>query len=450
MRRAADKVDIAAAQGMFLPYGAQAVAGLDGKVRHLFRLHTLLLGAAENGACQRVLALTLQQIGQAHQFIRAYTLGRQDIRHPGLARGDRARLVQRHNLDAPGFLQGCGGLKQNAILRAQAVAYHDGYRRCQTQRAGAADHQHRNAARQRIANALAQQQPHKGSHCCNGDHRGHKYARHLIGNLGNGGLGGRRVADHADDLRQGGILTHTGSAALEEARLVERSGRHAVARRLIHRDALARQGRFVHRAAAFDNHAVHRDVLAGTHHKDIPHAHLGNGHGLLAVAAQHIGSLWRQAHQPLERIGGFSLGTGFQHLAHGNQSQDHGGRLEIKVHHIGHDRVHIAAHLGARHGKKRIGAVAKGRRRAQRHQRIHIGRAVPQALKTADKEALVNDHHHSSQQQLSQAHSHMVVIVEGGQRPAPHHMTHGEVHQHNQKAQRPDEPPLEGRRIVIL
>ena len=75
---------------------------------------------------------------------------------------------------------------------------------------------------------------------------------------------------------------------------------------------------------------------------------------------------------------------------------------------------------------------------------------MPQALEAADEELLVDDHDDDGQQQLRQPHRHMVVVIERRQRPAPHHMPHGEIHQHDQKADRPDQTPLEHRRIVIL
>ena len=59
-----------------------------------------------------------------------------------------------------GFLQRRGGLEENAVLRAQAVAHHDGDRRRQTQRARAADDQHRDAARQREADRLCRSSSH--------------------------------------------------------------------------------------------------------------------------------------------------------------------------------------------------------------------------------------------------------------------------------------------------
>ena len=50
-----------------------------------------------------------------------------------------------------------------------------------------------------------------------------------------------RIADHLDDLGQGSVLTHAGSLAAEEARLIGGSGADPVACGLVHRDALAGQ-----------------------------------------------------------------------------------------------------------------------------------------------------------------------------------------------------------------
>ena len=57
-----------------------------------------------------------------------------------------------------------------------------------------------------------------------GDDGGHKDAGYLIGDLGDGSFGGRGVADHLDDLGQGGVLAHAGGLALQEARLVDGGG----------------------------------------------------------------------------------------------------------------------------------------------------------------------------------------------------------------------------------
>ena len=43
----------------------------------------------------------------------------------------------------------------------------------------------------------------------------------------------------------------------------------------------------------------------------------------------------------------------------------------------------------------------------------------------------------------------MVAVKPVGQRPAPHHVAHGKIHQHQQKAQRGNEPPLELGGLVV-
>mgnify|MGYP000285499852 CR=1 FL=1 len=79
------------------------------------------------------------------------------------------------------------------------------------------------------------------------------------------------------------------------------------------------------------------------------------------------------------------------------------------------------------------GAAANGRYRAIR-QMINSG-AVEQALEAADEELLVDDHYDARQQQLDQTHGNVVAVEPVGERPAPHHVAHREIHQHRQKDQ---------------
>ena len=53
-------------------------------------------------------------------------------------------------------------------------------------------------------------------------------------------------------------------------------------------------------------------------------------------------------------------------------------------------------------------------------------------------------------QQLYQTHGDVVSIKEGGQRPAPHHMAHGEIHQRDQKADGDDESFFHLRGLCVL
>ena len=74
---------------------------------------------------------------------------------------------------------------------------------------------------------------------------------------------------------------------------------------------------------------------------------------------------------------------------------------------------------------------------------------MEQALEAADEELLVDDHDDAGQQQLDQGHRDVVAVKPGGQGPAPHHVSHGEVHQHQQKAQGGNQPPPEFGGLVV-
>ena len=406
-------------------------------------------GFRYDGGGQGVLGGALQAGGQGEKPRLVVSIRRKNVRHPGLALGDGARLVQSHDLDFARLFQRDGGLEQDAVFSAHAAAHHDGHRRGQAQGAGTADDQYGDAPGQGEARALPQQQPHGGGNDGDRDDRRDEYPRYLVGHLGDGGLGGGGVADHADDLGEGGVLSHAGGLTFEKTGLVQGGGRDGVPRRLVHRDALAGEGGLVHRAGSLQHHAVYRDGLSGADHKDVLLADLFHGdHGLRPVP-DHGGGLRGQLHQALESVGGFSLAAGLQHFAHGDEGEDHGGRLKVELVHIGHDGVHIAPHLGAGHGKEGVGAVHEGRRGTQSHQRVHIGGAAPQAPEAGDKEFLVDDHDGHGEQELGQAHGHMVAVKKGGQRPAPHHVAHGEVHQHQQEAQGRDETALERRGLPV-
>ena len=203
---------------------SQAVAGQGCKVGDFRGFDGVGLGVSEDGFGQRMLAPALQRGGKSQQLRLAHALGGQDVGDLGFAAGDGAGLVQRHDLGAACGFQRSGRLEQDAVLGPQTVADHDGHRCGQAQRTGAADDQHRDAAGQRIAELPAQQQPDDGGDHCDGDDRRDEEARHGVGDLGDGGLGGGGVADHPDDLRQSGIFAHAGGLAPQEARLVGGGG----------------------------------------------------------------------------------------------------------------------------------------------------------------------------------------------------------------------------------
>ena len=372
-----------------------------------------------------------------------------NIRHHRFAHGDGSGLVQRDGPHLAHFLQTDGGLEENPVFRAQAAADHDGNRRRQSQRAGAADDQHGNAAREGVGEFFSEKQPDKQRDERDADHHRDEHAGDSVRGLCDRRLGCRRVADHADDLRERGVLSDARGLAAQKTRLIDRCRGDGVSRVLVRRNAFARQRGFVYGAAALQNDAVHRDALSGTHDEDVAFAHLRDGHRDLLPVPEQPRRLGRKPHQAFQGVRCFSLGARFKHLAHGDQRQNHGRGLKIEFVHVGHDALHVSLRLRLRHCEQRIDAPDKGCHGAEGDQRVHIGRAPPEAPEAADKKRLIDDHDDTGQQQLHQSHGHMIPVEPRRQRPAPHHMAHGEVHQHQQEANRRDQAFFQLRRFVI-
>ena len=396
-----------------------------------------------------MLAALFERGGEGEKRALRHALGGEHVGHARLALGDRAGFIQRDDLGLAGFFERNGSLEQNPVFRAKAVADHDGHRRGQPQRTRAADDQHGDAARERKADGLAAEQPDGGGQDGERDHRRHEHAGNPVGDLRNRRFRRGGVGDHFDDLGEGRVLADARCLAAQEAGLIRRRGGDAVPDGLIHRDALAGQRGFVHRALALQNHAVHRDAFAGADDEHIAAPHLRNRHGDFLPAAHECCGLRGELHQAAERVGRFALGARFQHFADGNQRQNHRRRFEVELVHILHDGRRVAAHLRARHGEKGVGAVTKGRGRAQRDERIHIRRAVEERAESVDEEFLVDDHDGDGQQHLEQPHCDVVIRKAGGQRPAPHHVPHRDIHQRKQKAQRRDQAALERRGFAV-
>ena len=284
------------------------------------------------------------------------------------------------------------------------------------------------------------QQPHDRRHDGDRDDRRDEHARDLVGRLGDRRLRRRRVGDHADDLAERGVLADAGGFAAQEAGAVDRRGRHAVAGRLVDRDALTGEGGFVDGARAVQHGAVDRDALPGADDKDIAPFDLRGGDLHLFAVADDGRRLRREGHEALERVGGLALGPCFEQFADGDERQDHGGGFKIEFVHIRHSRLAAAVQLRVRHGKQRVHAPPERGRRAERDERIHIRRAAQQALRAADEKFLVDDHDDPGQQQLDKAHGDVIAVKPARQWPAPHHVAHREIHQNEQEGHGRDEP----------
>ena len=445
----ANEGGISSPQDLSVQSGRQTTAGEDGEVRHVMGDNASLACFLQDCPGEGMLAFCFQGSGGGEKFIFAHAVSGEDIRYPGFTGGDGAGLIQHHDLGASRGLQRGGGLEENAVFGTYAVAHHNGYGRGQSQSAGTADDEDGYAPCQSESHGFADQKPYDGSHGGNTDHHRYEDAGYGIGNFGDGGFGGRRIADHLNDVGEGSVLAHSGGLARKKSGLIDGAGGYSVPYGFVGGNALARQGGFVDGALTVQDYAVHGNALSGTNDEYITPRNVRNAYTHFDAVPDYGGGLGCQIHQSLEGIGGLAFGASLQHLAYGDQRQNHSRRFKIELVQIVHRQLGIPLHLGVRHSEQRVRAVSEGGGGAQRHQRIHIRGSVEQAAEAAYEEFLIDDHHDGGEEQLAQPDGHGICRQSGRQRPSPHGVSHRDIHQHGQKRKGENQTSLERRRFRI-
>ena len=99
----------------------------------------------------------------------------------------------------------------------------------------------------------------------------------------------------------------------------------------------------------------------------------------------------------------------------------------------------IAVHQHTAHSEQDNRAVPERRRRAQRYQRIHVRRTVQKAPRTAHEKSLIDEQDRPRQEQFQHAQRQRIPCQRCKQRPSPHHMSHGYIHQGQEKGNRCDQ-----------
>ena len=202
-------------------------------------------------------------------------------------------------------------------------------------RTGTADHQHGDSPRQgKSYRSVQDDQPDKCHHQGDGDDRRHEDAGDGVRKFCDRCLGGRRVADHLNDLGQRTVLSDPGRLTAQETGLVEGRGGHLIAGLFVYRNTFTRQRRLVDRARSLQDDTVHGYIFTRANDKDIPFSDIVDAHFLFLSVPDHRRCFGRQLHQALEGVRRPALGPGFQHLADRDQSQNHGRGLKVKLHHV--------------------------------------------------------------------------------------------------------------------
>ena len=158
----------------------------------------------------------------------------------------------------------------------------------------------------------------------------HEPGRNLIGQPLNWRAAALGLGHHLHDLREHGVAPDLVGAHDEAARLVHRAADHLVTDALGHGHRLARHHRLVDRAAPFEDGAVHRNALAGTHAQAVARGHLIEAHILVrAVGPDAPRHLRREIEQRANGAAGLFAGPQLEHLAEQHEDGDDGRRFEI-------------------------------------------------------------------------------------------------------------------------
>ena len=114
--------------------------------------------------------------------------------------------------------------------------------------------------------------------------------------------------------------------------------------------------------------------------------------------------------------------------------------------------VHVGGAAGDHpgHPVEDVDGPPEGDAGPERHEGVHVRRAVEQGFEAGDKERPVDDHHRQGEQHLCQRKAEMIVHQKSRQRPVQHVVAHRDIHQKDQKSDGQLEPAHQLRRLRVL
>ncbi len=392
--------------------------------RHRVAVRALCLHVARQGGGERVFAMRFDCRYAVQRPCAIHRFGPGDILHFGLARGQRAGLVDAEHVDCFQRLQGRCILDQNTCAGAAPHAQHDGNRRRQAQRARASHDQHRNRRGQAVSQGRSRAEPAPGEKAGKRaqHHGGHEPGRDAVGEMLNRCTRAACLGDHRHNLRQERISANLVGAQQQRAVLIHRAGGNPHARFLGDWHGFAREHGFVNLRLAFGHCAIDRNAATRFDAQDIAGHHQIKCDFLFApIGADAPGVLRRQLHQGANcRIRAFAR-LQFQHLTEQDQGNDHGGSLEIQRRHA----LGLEVCRQQIRGKPGQQAEQPGRHRAQADQAEHIQVTCFERGQCALQEWPAGPQHHRRGQHGLQSieESHAQAFMQMQER---RHVTHGQ------------------------
>jgi hypothetical protein len=260
-----------------------------------------LRGARHDAARDRVLRFALDGGCHTEGVVAAKPLRRPERHHPELAEGQRPGLVEDHRVDQACVFEPAAIADQESRPRAEGGGDRDDQRNCESERVRAGDDEHGHDADDGEVDRRAEQLPHDHREQRRGDGDPGQQLRRAIREHLRARLGSLGVGDQAHDFRELGIGAGAGDHDAQRALAVDRPGDDALALALLYGTGLTGDHRFVQRAGAFPNHAVHRYALTGTNEDDVLAAQIADRHPLLRAVPQPRSGVGKQASELLQR-----------------------------------------------------------------------------------------------------------------------------------------------------
>ena len=245
--------------------------------------------------------------------------------------GDGAGLIHDNHIYTVGSLQSFCGFNEDAVRCASAGAYHDGSRSCQSQSAGAGDHQYRYCDGHGELKGRAANQPHHHSKQSDTNDYRDKNSSHLIRQLGNRRFGAGGFVHQSDNLGKCGLIAHFVSPYLEVATLVDSGTDDLIADLFIYRNTLAGDCTLVHRASPLQQNTVYRDAFTCLNDENVTLFHFFGGNDRLHTVPDYCGLLGGKVHQLVNCVRGTALGTRLEEFAQSNERENGACSLEIEV-----------------------------------------------------------------------------------------------------------------------
>ena len=189
--------------------------------------------------------------------------------------------------------------------------------------------------------------------------QGHEHAADAVSQPLNVRAAGLGPLHGGNDMRQRGRFARRRHAHYQPTVDVDRAGVNRASDCLIHGHGFTSKHGFVHRRFPFRDFAVGGHTVAGSQHCQVFGLEFGDGHFRFgAIRAAPARQLRREVQQLAQRARGPRAHPRFQPMPQADERDD-GGRLH---------EIDVAGRMAEQHPC----AIGKSRRRAQRHEGVHV------------------------------------------------------------------------------